>query len=269
MRVLVLGKNGMLGGYVYSYLTKYFDVIGTTRRELDAMKADIDFVASNIKSNDVVINCIGIIPQRGDFKKIDFVATNSMFPLIVQEACNIKGAKFIHITTDCVFNGLRGAYNEHAIHDAQDIYGTTKSLGEPPDATVIRTSIIGEEKLNFCSLLEWVKLNKGKEVSGFTNHLWNGVTCLEFAKVCKHIIDDDIFWPGVKHITSPKPITKYNLVKLISEVYNLHIKVIPHKTKIDCDRTLSSDRTDVSITVPDLKIQLIEMKNFIVNNKKQ
>lgn len=267
MRVIVLGRNGMLGRYVYSYLTQYFDVIGTTRKELDATKANIDFVASHIKAGDVVINCIGTIPQRRSSKRIDFVAANSMFPLIVQEACNVKGAKFIHITTDCVFDGLKGGYNEHDKHDACDIYGATKSLGEPDGATIIRTSIIGEEKCNFCSLLEWVKLNKGKEVSGFTNHLWNGITCLEFAKICKHIIDDDIFWAGVKHITSPKLITKYNLVKLISEVYNLHIKVIPHKTKIDCDRTLSSDRTDVSIPVPDLKTQLIEMKNFIMNNK--
>jgi dTDP-4-dehydrorhamnose reductase len=262
MRVLVLGKNGMLGGYVYNYLSEYFEVIGTTRRELDATTATIDLVASNIKSGDVVVNCIGIVPQRGNPKKIDFVAVNSMFPLIVQEACNKKGAKFIHITTDCVFNGLWGDYDEEDEHDTYDIYGATKSIGEPENATIVRTSIIGEEKYNFCSLLEWVKLNKGKEISGFTNHIWNGITCLQFAKICKYIIDNNIFWRGVKHIMSPNPITKYELVKLISEVYNLNIKVTPYTTEVTCDRTLSSVRTDVSINVPDLRTQLIEMKDF-------
>ena len=258
----MLGKNGMLGGYVYNYLSEYFDVIGTTRRELDAATVNTSFVSSNIKPEDVVINCIGVVPQRGNPRKIDFVVVNSVFPLIVQEVCNEKGAKFIHITTDCVFDGLIGDYNENDKHDAHDIYGATKSLGEPDDATIVRTSIIGEEKYNFCSLLEWVKSNKGKEISGFTNHIWNGITCLQFAKICKYMIDTNIFWRGAKHITSPNPITKYELVKLISEVYNLNIKVIPHTTEVTCDRTLSSVRTDVSISIPDLKTQLIEMKDF-------
>jgi len=267
MRVLVLGRNGMLGRYVYSYLIDHFDVIGTTRNELDATDVNIAFVASNIKPGDVVINCIGVITQRDNSKRIDFVAVNSMFPLIVQEACKSKGAKLIHITTDCVFNGIKGNYNENDNHNATDIYGTTKSLGEPDAATIIRTSIIGEEKCNFCSLLEWVRLNKGKEISGFTNHIWNGITCLQFAKICKYMIDNNLFWSGVKHIYSPESLTKYELVKLISEVYNLHIKVTPHTTEVACDRTLSSVRTDVSIDVPDLKTQLIEMKNFLEINK--
>lgn len=265
MRVLVLGKNGMLGRYVYNYLTQYFDVIGTTRKELDAVKVNVNFVGSNIKPGDVVINCIGIIPQRSGFKKIDFVATNSIFPLIVQEACDIKGAKFIHITTDCVYNGLRGHYNELDEHDAHDIYGITKSLGEPEEATVIRTSIIGEETQNFCSLLEWVKLNKDKEVSGYIDHVWNGVTCLQFAKICKHIIDKKLFWAGVKHLYSPESVTKYELLKLISKVYNLNVKVAPHETETICDRTLTSIRDEVVIDIPPLEEQLIEMKAFYTN----
>ena len=72
--------------------------------------------------------------------------------------------KLIHITTDCVFTGLTGFYTETSTHDSLDIYGKTKSLGEPEKATVIRTSIIGEELYNKKSLLEWVKTNKNNRI---------------------------------------------------------------------------------------------------------
>ena len=262
MRVLVLGRNGMLGRYVYSYLAEHFEIIGTTRGELNATDINIAFVASNIKLGDVVINCIGIIKQRDDSKRIDFVAVNSMFPLIVQEACVSKGAKLIQISTDCVYNGIDGNYNEYSIPNATDIYGRTKSLGEPEDATIIRTSIIGEELNNKRSLLEWVKSNRDKEVTGYTNHAWNGITCLQFAKICKQIIDDKLFWRGTKHIYSPEAITKYNLVKLISKIYDLNLKVVPYETETICDRTLTSIRNDIKINVPELEIQIDEMKLF-------
>ena len=52
----------------------------------------------------------------------------------------------IHVTTDCVFSGKDGNYNENSIHDETNDYGISKSLGELCDTTIIRTSIIGENK---------------------------------------------------------------------------------------------------------------------------
>jgi dTDP-4-dehydrorhamnose reductase len=161
-----------------------------------------------------------------------------------------------------VFDGLRGSYSESDNHDSTDSYGITKSFGEPEESTVIRTSIIGEELRNFSSLLEWVKSSKDTEVNGYTNHIWNGITCLQFAKICKDIINDKIFWRGVKHITSPNTINKYDLVSLISDIYKLNIKVIPYKTEDKCDRSLISIRKDIVFEIPELKNQLLEMKDF-------
>ena len=94
----------------------------------------------------------------------------------------------VHISTDCVFNGKKGNYNEEDDHDCLDVYGKTKSLGENPDLTIIRTSIIGEEITNKRSLVEWVKSNTSKEINGFIKHFWNGVTCLQLAKIIYKII---------------------------------------------------------------------------------
>ena len=72
-----------------------------------------------------------------------------------------------------------------------------KSLGEPENACIIRTSIIGQEETHKKSLLEWILLNKDKEINGYVNHLWNGVTCLTLANIIQNIIHDKLFWKGI------------------------------------------------------------------------
>ena len=262
MTVIVLGKNGMLGRYVYNYLINYYEVIGVTRNELDASTINRNVLMANIKPGYVVINCIGIIKQRNEVKKLDFVAVNSLFPLILQEVCAKRGGKLIHVTTDCVFDGLKGNYDESSRHDAIDVYGMSKSLGEPEEATVIRTSIIGEERGQARSLFEWVKSNKNNTVNGYTNHFWNGITCLQFAKICDYMIGNNIFWEGVKHIVSPNTVSKFELVKMISDIYGFGINVVPFETPEKCDRSLTSIREDITIGVPTLETQIKEMKEF-------
>jgi dTDP-4-dehydrorhamnose reductase len=50
-----------------------------------------------------------------------------------------KNLQIVHITTDCVFNGELGNYIESSFHDCIDDYGKSKSLGENPHLTTLRT----------------------------------------------------------------------------------------------------------------------------------
>ncbi|MFW6243405.1 MAG: LAGLIDADG family homing endonuclease, partial [bacterium] len=161
---------------------------------------------------------------------------------------------------NCVFDGLLGRYTEESLHNATDVYGKSKSLGEPKNATVIRTSIIGEEIGQNRSLVEWIKSNKDKEVRGYMNHFWNGVTCLQFAKICKNIIDNNNYWNGVKHVYS-NTVSKFDLVNMVSKIYELNIKIKEYNTTIKCDRSLSSVYNN-TFNNPDLYKQIEEMKEF-------
>ena len=146
--------------------------------------------------------------------------------------------KFIHITTDCVYDGSKGKYSENDIHTTKNIYGITKSLGEPEEATIIRTSIIGEELTNKKSLIEWIKSNKNGEINGYINHYWNGVTCLTLANFIKNIIDNNNFWKGVKHVFSEDIVSKYDLCYYINEIYNLNIKINKYEDALSKNMTL-------------------------------
>ena len=74
---------------------------------------------------------MGLIKQRPGITKVDFVRINTAFPQMLATVCEKKCCKLIHVTTDCVFDGLSGNYDEASIHNAIDDYGRSKSLGEP------------------------------------------------------------------------------------------------------------------------------------------
>jgi dTDP-4-dehydrorhamnose reductase len=269
MKIFLFGSNGMLGNYVKSYLSNNKNVIALTRKDYDLSNLSIDSLTNclkekNLESGDIIINCAGVIPQASKQRSLDtklYFTINSLFPVILSQICDKFNSKMIHITTDCVFNGKDGNYNEKSIHDETNDYGMSKSLGELCKATIIRTSIIGEELNNKRSLLEWVRSNKDKEINGFTNHIWNGVTCLQLAKIIDTIINENLFWDGVKHIFSPRSVNKYELVSMINEVYELNIKINKHKTDEKIDKSITSIYNN-QFDIPDLYEQIKEMNEY-------
>ena len=270
MTIYIFGSNGMLGNYIHSYLKKQNkNTICFTRKDYDLSNLSIDALSSflqskNIQKDDVVINCAGVIPQASKQRSLNtrlYFIINSLFPVILSQICDKFGAKMIHVTTDCVFNGKTGNYNENSIHNETNDYGISKSLGELCKATIIRTSIIGEEINNKRSLLEWVRSNKDKEINGYTNHFWNGITCLQLAKIINQIINTNNYWLGVCHIFSPRTVSKYELVSIINEVYNLNIKINKFKTENSIDKTITSNYLNL-FKISDLVDQIKEMKNY-------
>lgn len=264
----------MLGKYVSSYFqNKNFDVINFSRKHLDISKDDLNGLESllvyyKISRDDVIINCAGTIKPRVDeLGEKNAIMVNSIFPRNLSEVVNKFNSKLIHVTTDCVFSGKTGLYDENSTHDVHDVYGRTKSLGEPSDCTVIRTSIIGEELGQSRSLLEWVKSRKGMDANGFTNHNWNGVTCLQLAKVIKNIVVNSSYWEGVRHIFSPEPVTKEELLHIINDAYNLNISINPTTAAEKCYRTLSTiydDEPHKLFGIPTIEEQISELSNHIL-----
>ena len=269
MKIYVLGTSGMLGKYVSKYLKQNFNVVEINRDKLDASKVSQERLNAilltdlKVDKDDIIINCIGTIKPRVDeLGDTNAILVNSVFPRLLANSVKMCHAKLIHPTTDCVYSGLKGNYNEDDKYDVSDIYGMSKALGEPKNCTVIRTSIIGEEVGQGRSLVEWVKLSANTTVFGFTNHFWNGITCLQFAKICEQIINTNNFWEGTKHVHS-NTLNKLELVQTISYVYELNISITPKETPIMCDRSLATKYdTSSELNLLDLKTQIIDMKNF-------
>ena len=262
----------MLGTYMFKYLMNQgFAVVAITRNNYDlslVSKSSLKtfLTTSNLTKQDVVINCAGVIPQASKQRMLDkklYLTINSLFPIILGGICDAVQCKFIHITTDCVFCGSIGGYTELSVHDETNDYGISKSLGELCEGTIIRTSIIGEESLNKRSLLEWVLSNKNGKINGYTNHYWNGLTCLQLSKIVYQTIQNNMFWNGVRHIYSPESVSKYELVQMISDTYDLNIVIDEHKTSCKIDKTIVSVyNTNKKFDIPSLDIQIQEQMTF-------
>ena len=254
-----MGSTGMLGSSIKSeLLTGGSDVFWTRRSQssqtdshefpLDIRNDDLRTWFRDKPKFDYVINCIGAIPQKfvpgSDSHIREMIELNTLLPKILNELSLTHGFRTIQIATDCVFEGTRGKYSEDSLHDAIDLYGVTKSLGEKysSDAMLIRCSIIGKNDATNSSLHNWL-LAQGRDsvVNGYKNHLWNGITTLAFARIVSGIIENTLFTPGIQHILPSDEVTKYQLLEMIAEVngrLDLHIMPVDHKMTID--RTLTS-----------------------------
>jgi dTDP-4-dehydrorhamnose reductase len=273
MKIVILGSTGMLGHMVFNYFKSQegYEVVGSVRDDLfldhDTFIFDplLPLTWDNIPSDaDYIINCVGKIKPQMMKNLADSIYINAIFPHRLADKCALVGSKMIHITTDCVFSGADGGYDEASLHDAYDEYGKSKSLGEPKNCMVIRTSIIGTEIHNNSSLISWVQGQGGKIINGYTNHYWNGITTLQFAKVCDQIIRENLYVVGLFHVYSPDLINKYGLVNMIDAIYEVGIGKINSTTASESiDRTLTSAKPLCGLlNIPSLKIQLQDMKLF-------
>lgn len=265
MRVVILGSTGMIGGYCFKYLSTKFNTVGLSRSDFNAATDDVP----DIVRNDVVINCVGIVKPYIPATGIrDTIFINSIFPHLIKQKCDDVGARLIHICSDCVYSGGRGNYKETDICDASDLYARSKTLS-PQGATIIRSSIIGDDlNTDGCGLVRWL-INQ-KEIDGYTNCLWNGVTALQLSKVIEQVICEDVMWEGVRHIFSSSTVSKHDLCKMICDVYGLSVIIKPKRakyisgTKIDgmLDRSLSTIYDINDFDIRDLREQIIDMKDF-------
>ena len=265
MKILLFGSTGMLGRYVLNILQQSYEVVCISRHQFDIEKDQWNRLTTILdyysEPDDIIINCAGAIPQKENNSR-SFIRINTLFPHKVNDYANHKECIFIHITTDCVFDGAKGNCIETDDHTEQNIYGTTKSLGEPEEACVIRTSIIGEESYSKKSLLEWVRGNQNCVINGYTNHYWNGVTCHTLAKIILEMIVSKSFWHGVRHVYSPNTVSKYELCKYINEIYELNIDIMP-VTSTAKNMTISSIFTiSTNANIADIYTQIKEQKSI-------
>lgn len=249
IKIGILGRSGMLG----AMLTDYFKAnsqyeLTTTSRDKKVVQPgeryfEVEEFINNpdkfnwLKKLDYLINAIGVIKPYCQDDDIDGVRraikVNTLFPHVLAQY--LKGsARIIQIATDCVYSGTVGGYKEDSPHDAQDVYGKTKSLGEvlgEDHFLNIRCSLIGPERKNNLSLLGWFLNQKlGSQVSGFAHHRWNGVTTLQFARLCHAIVRERLFGDLVKasqvHHFVPNPtITKHELLCTFQEIFKTNYRI--------------------------------------------
>jgi dTDP-4-dehydrorhamnose reductase len=261
MIVLILGGSGMLGHKLWQNFHSRFDTYATFRHApqpyvrsgifdeskcINGVRAEdaesVRRVIAHVRP-DVVVNCIGIVKQDAAAKDpLASIAVNALFSHQLAQTCRVEGARLIHLSTDCVFSGNKGNYAESDISDASDLYGRTKYLGEVDyeNTLTLRTSMIGRELAGSHGLIEWFLGHHEKAVQGFRRAVFSGFTTLALAEIIAKLIDEHPGLHGVWHV-SAGPISKFDLLSLVRDIYHLKIKIEPDDTFV-CDRSLNGAR---------------------------
>ncbi len=260
-KILILGGTGMLGHKLYSILQRNYDAYATIRSSLREVEKFNIFNAENIFENVnvenlnsvidvatklkpmVLINCVGIIKQLKESNDpIKSIKINALLPHQLSILCEKLNIRLIHISTDCIFSGKRGNYLDEDISDAEDLYGRTKYLGEVSDkahSVTLRTSIIGRELKTKLGLVEWF-LSQHGQATGYKKAIFSGFTTFEFSRIISDYIIPNNALSGIYNISS-EPISKYDLLNLIKDIYKKEINILPDE-KIIIDRSLDSNK---------------------------
>ena len=253
MRILVLGGGGMLGHKVVQRLGHSHQDLWWTlhgRRDDPALdpvpmlrgaNAICGFEAMELERvsgllrelrPDVVINCLGLVKQRSHATDaLAAVTINALLPHRIARALRGWNGRLVHISTDCVFSGQRGAYREDDHPDAVDLYGRSKALGESfePNVLTLRTSMIGRELKHHASLLDWFLAQRGRCIKGFRRAMWSGVTALHLAEVIEVLLRDHPALHGIHHLAST-PLSKHDLLSALNDAYDLGVDIVPDDT---------------------------------------
>jgi dTDP-4-dehydrorhamnose reductase len=246
----------MLGWRLAGRLTAWGEVWGATRGRTEVpgldprrtLRAGAEDAASLVDAldqaqPDVVVNAIGVVKQL-DAASDPRVAIriNALFPHELAQLARRRGARLIHFSTDCVFNGKGGPYRESDPPDATDLYGRTKLLGEVvgTGCLTLRTSIVGHELASAHGLLGWFLGQRGRAVKGYARALFSGVTTDAMAALVGRIAVEFPALEGTWQVAGPA-IAKYDLLQLFEQRYRTGSAIARDDT-VTIDRRLDGSR---------------------------
>ncbi len=250
-RLLVTGASGLLGinlalreserreviGIINShslsgvpFLTKPFNLSapGAVDRMLDEVRPA------------AVIHCAAMADIDACEKQPEKAALiNTRVPGILAAACAVRKIRLVHLSTDAVFDGLRGNYLETDTPNPLSVYARTKLYGETavldafPKAVVARVNFYGWSLTGKRSLAEFFynNLSEGKPVNGFTDVQFCPLFVNHLADLLLQLLDSG--HSGLFHVVSPVSLSKYEFGCRIAEAFGLDDKLIKPVSVMD------------------------------------
>lgn len=257
--IMIIGSSGMLGSTVHDYFRSAGYNIKTSKNRWPSEE-----LKSEIRAHEgIIINCAGAIPQA----KPSSYEINYELPLFIESV----GKLLIQPCTDCVYSGnldFGSFYKKTDPMDAKGLYPASKikfqKNTQSANTKIIRTSIIGIDK-NSYSLMSWFfkTANEKLACNGYTNHIWNGVTTLQWAKIAEEVIRS---WDNCTKVVQvgSNPVSKFDLLSTINEIFDAKCQINEFKDKKKINKSLLSDWR-----LPDLATQISELKDYLREKESQ
>ncbi|HKJ38887.1 MAG TPA: SDR family oxidoreductase [Anaerolineales bacterium] len=244
MKLLLTGASGLLGINLAMEAMREHEVFGVDRGKLKS--APFPVTRTNFYNSrafdetldstqpDWVINCSALANLEECEKHPDQAKIlNVDLPRELAEACAKRNTKFIHLSTDAVFDGTKeGAYTEDDEPNPQGVYSQTKLDSElavqdaNPGAIVARVNFYGWSLSGYRSLSEYFvnNLSDGKNVNGFTDVIFCPMLVNHLAQTLIAMLEKDLH--GLYHVVGAQPMNKYQFGLEVARKFGLRESLI-------------------------------------------
>lgn len=239
---LVVGANGFLGSNAGAFLEDKVAVIGAVRSRSSFPKpssfhsiAECDItdslsVDSVIRSinPDVVLNTAALASHELCEREPELAyQANVVGPRNLASTTAAVGARFIHISTDAVFDGARGNYNETDTPSPFSSYGQSKLAGElavleeNPAALIARTNFFGWSPTGSRSILEFFvnALTRGELVSGYNDYIVSSIYTQDLMQILWDL--NEVKASGVFHCVAGNALSKFDFGVAVADQFGL------------------------------------------------
>ena len=229
MRLLVTGATGLLGlnlSLVASKQGHSVTGLAHSRRlqgvPFDFMSLDLLNIGDALKAiksvrPEAIIHCAAIANMDTARNKPDMtLQLNGEIPGVLADAADRWGIRFLHISTDAVFDGQKGGYVESDPTNPLSIYACTKIAGERAvldanqNAIIARVVFFGWSLSGSRSLSEFFynHLKVEEPVKGFTDTFFSPLYVEDLASILVEMVETDL--TGLFHVVSPEKLSKYD-----------------------------------------------------------
>lgn len=277
-KILILGSSGLIGHQMLGYFEQLpqFEVhdISLTRKARSETKLIdlrneevISQLILNLKPN-YIINCAGLLIHASEKDVKSSIALNAYLPHLLVKFLDSYGGQLIHISTDCVFSGNKGQYEESNVKDGTSIYSKTKSLGEILDDNhlTVRTSVVGPElKIESEELFNWFMFQEN-DVNGYEKSIWSGVSTLFLPRAVENLMKNKV--TGLYQVSSFKPISKYDLLCLFKKFSKKSSNVNKVEGYVT-NKSLIDTRKLLTIEIPSYEEMIQEIFQFLESDQDQ
>lgn len=264
--IMIVGAGGMLGNaLLHDFTRRRLRTIGTVRKAPAAddpwfsglaVLPDIDLLdptaieaAIEATGPSWIVNCAArrnlVTNEAGSLAAMK--AINARLPHRLAEAAARCSARFVHISTDGVFDGTSAPYDEHSQPSPVDPYGRSKLVGEPAGDHVLtlRLSLIGRSPAGRGTLVDWLlRLPPNAGISGYSRAVFSGLPVHRIARfLANSVIASSTPPHGLVHVAGA-PISKADLIRLVLARAGRGDVVVTDDGSVAIDRTLTSLRRE-------------------------
>lgn len=247
MRVAVLGSSGLLGSFCEYAFEHWCDwevtALSRSRSEQSPRHTvfrSLDDATEIIRQGrfDAVVNCVAKASHEGcEADSQAAFETNSVFPEKIAKSCLESGARFVHISTDAVFDGPHERpFSEDDAPHPVSVYGLSKLEGERlvaaanPDAIILRTNFFSWSRSGRHGVLDFFysALRNEEAVDGFTDYWTSSLYVGDLVEAIRDLLK--VEYSGLIHAVSSEAISKFEFGRSVAHVFSFSPSLVKPST---------------------------------------